>query len=104
METIAFKMKLKSGCKEEYKQRHNNIWPELKELLKDSGVVDYVIFFDEETDTLFACQKVRDGQNSQQLGGEKIVQTWWAYMADIMETHEDNSPISIQLEEVFKLR
>jgi L-rhamnose mutarotase len=96
-------MKLKPGCREEYKKRHDQIWPELKQLLADSGIRDYSIFFDEESHTLFAAQKVEGDQGSQDRGKTEIVQKWWAYMADIMETNPDNSPVSIPLEEVFYL-
>lgn len=98
---IAFKMKLKPGYRDEYERRHNAIWPELKELLKASGIEDYSIFFDTETDVLFAVQKVRSEHGSQQLGGNAVVQKWWAYMADIMETNADNSPVTVLLDEVF---
>ena len=101
MKRMAFKMKLRPGCREEYQIRHNNIWPELKELLAKAGVKDYSIFFDEETDTLFAVQKIAGDSGSQDLGKTEIVQKWWAYMADIMETNPDNSPVSVSLEEVF---
>ena len=37
------------------------------------------------------------------LGGNPIVQKWWAYMADIMDTNPDNSPVSIPLKEVFRM-
>jgi len=103
MEKIAFKMKLKSGFKEEYKQRHNAIWPELKELLKKSGVSDYTIFLDDETDILFAVQILDGDQSSQHLGSNAIVQKWWAYMADIMETNQDLSPVSVPLTRIFHL-
>ena len=102
MQRLAFKMKLKPGCEAEYKKRHEEIWPELIQLLKKAGISDYSIFLDEETSTLFALQK-QSGQSSQDLGSTKIVQKWWAYMADIMETNPDNSPVSIPLKEVFYL-
>jgi L-rhamnose mutarotase len=70
-------------------------------LLKESGISDYAIFLDEETNTLFAVQKVEGGQGSQDLGKTEIVKKWWAFMADIMETNPDNSPVSKELEEVF---
>lgn len=98
---IAFKMKLKYGMKTEYMKRHNEIWPELRELLKQTGVSEYSIFLDEETNTLFGVQKQAGEQSSQDLGKNPIVQKWWAFMADIMETNSDNSPVSIPLEEVF---
>lgn len=103
MNRAAFKMKLKPGAVEEYKKRHADIWSELVDLLHENGVSDYSIFFDEETNTLFAFQH-NTGAGSQDLGSTAIVQKWWAYMADIMETHPDNSPISIPLKEVFYLK
>lgn len=101
MKRFGFKMKLKPGFKEEYIKRHNELWPELKELIKSTGVSDYSIFLDEETNILFAVQKQGGEQSSQDLGQNPLVQKWWAYMADIMETNSDNSPVTIPLEEVF---
>lgn len=101
MKKFAFKMKLKPGCKEEYRRRHNEIWADLKELLSKSGLQDYSIFLDEETNTLFAYQEQSGIASSQDLGTTEVVKKWWKYMADIMETNPDNSPISIPLEQVF---
>jgi len=98
---MAFKMKLNPGMLEEYKKRHDDLWPELHKLLKDSGLSEYSIFFDEETNILFAFQKQSGDQGSQDLGKTEIVQKWWKYMADIMETNPDNSPVSKELVEVF---
>lgn len=100
---IAFKMKLKSGYREEYRRRHDEIWPELAMLLKSTGIEDYSIFLDEETDTLFAVQKIRGEQGSQHLGQNPVVIKWWKYMADIMETNPDNSPVTVAMQEVFYL-
>lgn len=100
---IAFKMQLKPGCKEEYRKRHDAIWPELSALLKDNGVSDYTIFLDEETNTLFGVQQQAGGQSSQDLGALPVVQRWWAYMADLMETNADNSPVTKPLVQVFHM-
>ena len=101
MERLAFKMHLNEGQKEEYKKRHNELWPELRQLLKSAGVSEYSIFLDEETNILFAFQKVSGEGSSQDLGSNPIVQKWWTYMADIMETNDDNSPRMVPLDEVF---
>lgn len=101
MKRLAFKMKLNAGQKEAYTKRHNDLWPELEKLLKDNGVSEYSIFFDEETHTLFAFQKVAGDGGSQDLASKDIVKKWWDFMADIMEVNPDNSPISVPLEEVF---
>ena len=96
-------MKLNSGQKEVYKKRHDEIWPELKELLKQNGVSEYSIFLDEETSTLFAFQKVEGSKGSQDLSSNEIVKKWWNFMADVMEVNPDNSPVTKVLEEVFYL-
>ena len=103
MKRLAFKMKLTPGFADEYQKRHEDIWPELKSLLKKSGISEYSIFLDEETHTLFAFQKVDGADGSQDLGSEEIVKKWWNYMADIMYTNPDQSPVSIPLKEVFYL-
>lgn len=101
--TIAFKMKLIPGNEEEYEKRHREIWPDLVKLLKDSGISNYSIYLDKESSTLFAVQTVVGISSSQALGETQIMQEWWKYMADIMETNPDNSPVSVRLSQVFTL-
>ena len=101
MQRLAFKMHLNEGQKEEYKRRHDALWPELYQLLKNAGVSEYSIFLDEETNTLFAFQKVGGEGGSQDLGKTEIVQKWWAFMGDIMKTNPDHSPVTVPLEELF---
>ena len=103
MKREAFKMFLKPGCEAEYEKRHNAIWPELKKLLSENGVCEYSNYWDKDTNILFASQKVQGEESSQDMGSNPIVQKWWAYMADIMETNPDNSPVSIPLKEVFRM-
>jgi len=98
---FAFKMKMFPGFKEEYRKRHDEIWPELVRLLKSEGVENYSIFLDEETNILFAYQEQSGESSSQDLGSTEIVKKWWKYMADVMETNPDKSPITIPLEQVF---
>ena len=101
MKRFAFKMKLNPGFRDEYKRRHEEIWPDLKMLLKKSGISEYSIFLDEESNTLFAFQKKSGETSSQDLGQDPLVQKWWAYMADTYETNPDYSPVCIPLEELF---
>lgn len=101
MKRAAFKMKLKPGFEAEYEKRHDEIWPELSKLLSDSGVSDYSIFLDRETLTLFAVQKLADNHTADLLPSNPVVKKWWAYMAEIMETNPDNSPVCTPLPEVF---
>ncbi len=100
---FGFKMKMLPGFREEYERRHNEIWPDLVTLLKNEGIENYSIFLDEATNTLFAYQEQTGESSSQDLGSTDVVKKWWKYMADIMETNPDNSPVTIPLEEVFHL-
>ena len=103
MRRNAFTMKLKAGFEEEYKKRHDEIWPDLSQVLAEAGVSDYSIYLDKGTLTLFAFQKFDDANTADDLPNHPVVKKWWAYMADIMETHPDNSPVSTPLSEVFHM-
>ena len=100
---MAFKMQLYKGCKEEYRKRHNAIWPELAALLKTTGVSEYSIFLDETTYSLFGIMKAKNINALNDLPAHPVMKKWWAYMKDIMETNEDDSPVSIPLQEIFYL-
>ena len=95
MKRFGFKMYLKPGCEKEYAKRHAAIWPELKQMIKDAGVSNYSIFWDQE------CSKDTNSQDTENV--DPITQKWWDMMADIMEVNPDNSPVTIPIEEVFHL-
>ena len=103
MQRVAFKMKLFDGREEEYKKRHDDIWPELKILLKETGIEDYSIFLDQETNILFGVLKVENALSLDELPNHPVMKKWWAYMKDMMESNPDNSPVSLPLKEVFYL-
>ena len=102
-EQHAFKMKLNPGMAEEYKRRHDDIWPELVDLLHEAGVSDYSIFLDEETNTLFGVLRRRKDHRMDDLPSTTVMQKWWAHMADIMATNDRNEPLSEDLRPVFHM-
>jgi len=99
----AFRMQLKKGQEKEYKKRHDVLWPEMLKELEAAGVSDYSIYLAEATGALFAFQKLKDHNTSADLHKTAIVQKWWKYMGDIMETNPDGSPVAINLAEVFHM-
>lgn len=103
MKRFSFKMKLLPGNEVVYQQRHDAIWPEMKELLKHAGIKNYSIFLDTETLILFAYLEAPDEKFSDTLPLQPVMKEWWQFMKDIMETNEDGSPVSIPLNEVFYL-
>jgi L-rhamnose mutarotase len=103
MQKIAFKMQLHRGQAEEYKKRHDEIWADLVTLLKSICVNDYSIFLDEETYALFAILKLESPALLDTLPQHEVMQKWWKYMGDIMDSNPDNSPVVKPLTEVFYL-
>jgi L-rhamnose mutarotase len=102
-ETVAFRMRLHPGRADEYRRRHDAIWPELDALIRESGVVEYRIFLDEDTGALFAVLTRRTDHTLDALPEHPVMQRWWAMMADIMDTNDDRSPVQVPLREVFAL-
>jgi L-rhamnose mutarotase len=103
-ERIAFRMNLNPGEAAEYRKRHDEIFPELAQALKDAGVSDYTIWLDPETNHLFGTLIRADNHTMAALPGTEIMKRWWAHMADVMETHPDNVPVQVQLQKVFELK
>ncbi|WP_068089355.1 L-rhamnose mutarotase [Novosphingobium rosa] len=103
MEKIAFRMTLKPGHLDEYRKRHDEIWPDLVEALKAAGIRDYSIHYDAATNALFATLWREEGHTMDALPSLEVMQRWWTSMAPLMETNPDGSPVSVPLETVFHL-
>ncbi len=99
----AFKMKLFPGMEQEYERRHNQLWPEMKEMIHAHGGKNYSIFLDRDTGILYGYIEIEDEKLWSEGADTAINRKWWDYMADIMETNEDNSPVSVDLKQVFHL-
>lgn len=99
----AFRMRLNPGMEAEYRKRHDEIWPELVDLLHQAGVSDYSIWLDPETNFLFGTLTRTADHGMDQLPLDPIMARWWAHMADIMEVNRDNSPVSVDLVPVFHM-
>jgi L-rhamnose mutarotase len=99
----AFLMTLKPGCEDEYKKRHDPIWPELEETLKKHGVHNYSIFLDRSTDKLFAYAEIESEELWEEIAQTEVCRRWWTRMKDLMLTNADDSPAVVVLDEVFHL-
>jgi L-rhamnose mutarotase len=96
-------MQLKPGCAEEYRRRHDEIWPELAELLREAGISDYSIFLDPESGALFATLKLSSDNRRETLPAHPVMRRWWDHMADIMEVEPGNKPREWPLQPMFHL-
>ena len=86
-----------------YEKRHNPIWPELEQTLKEHGVSTYTIFLHPGTHQLFGYAEFENEEEWNSVARTDVCQRWWAYMKEIMPSNPDNSPVSIELREVFHI-
>jgi L-rhamnose mutarotase len=99
----AFVMSIHPDRHEEYKRRHNPIWPELEAALKDHGVSNYSIFLNPESHQLFGYAEIQSEEQWNAIATTAICQQWWDSMKELMPSNSDNSPVSTSLTEVFHI-
>lgn len=104
MERMAWKGRIRPGSKAEYVRRHNEIWPEMVQVLKEAGIRNYSIFeVGGELFGYYECEKgVAWAEKTQ--AESPVVDRWNAYMADILELEMDpETGAQPKLEQVFRL-
>lgn len=99
----AFRMSIDPGREEDYARRHNPIWPELEEALRQHGVRTYSIYLDPATRDLFGYLEVEDEARWEALAATPVCRRWWASMRHLMPSHADDRPVSSDLREVFHI-
>jgi L-rhamnose mutarotase len=99
----AFRMSVFPGMYDEYERRHNPIWPELRDALKAHGVHNYSIFLDPADGSLFGYVEVEDEARWAAIAGTEACRRWWRHMREVMPARPDDSPVSVDLREVFHL-
>lgn len=99
----AFVMQVNPEALQEYERRHNPIWPELAQTLKQHGAHHYSIFLDEQRHLLFAYVEMESEARWNAVAETEVCQRWWRHMTDVMPANADNSPVSATLRPVFYL-
>ncbi|VEI77274.1 L-rhamnose mutarotase [Serratia fonticola] len=99
----AFVMQINPDAHAEYQQRHNPIWPELEQVLKEHGAHHYSIFLDEARNLLFGYVEIESEERWDAVANTAVCQRWWQHMGDVMPSNPDHSPVSLPLREVFYL-
>lgn len=104
MERMAWRGRIKPGCKAEYIRRHKEIWPEMVAVLKEAGICNYTIFANgDELFGYYECEKgIAYAEETQ--ARSPVVDRWNTYMADILELEMDpKTGAQPKLEPVFRM-
>ena len=96
-------MQLDSGQAAEYEKRHNELWPEMADMIREHGGSNYSIFLDPDTNVLYGYIEIKDEALWSKGADTAVNRKWWDFMADIMETNPDNSPVCYDLKLLFHL-
>ncbi len=99
----AFVMSVHPGHEAEYEKRHNPIWPELEQALRDHGVSNYSIFLHPETNQLFAYAEIESESQWARIAETDVCRRWWREMSELMPANPDGSPVTAGLKEVFHM-
>jgi len=99
----AFRMRLHPGQADEYRRRHDALWPELRDLLVTHGIRNYSIHLDAETGALFGYLECTACHRMDELPRHPVMQRWWRHMQDLMATHPDGSPVVTELLAMFEM-
>ena len=99
----AFRMSVHPGHEAEYARRHQPIWPELEQTLLRHGVRSYSIFFDPSTNDLIAYVELESEEQWAAIAATEVCRRWWRDMRNLMPSNPDNSPVALELREVFHI-
>ena len=99
----SFRMTLKEGKIEEYKKKHDEVWPEITDALTNAGVTNYSIYYDEKDNTLIEYMELKNNNTFDNLEDLGILKKWNIYMKDLLVTksQEEATPVVNELVEVF---
>ena len=101
MERFAWKARVLPGKLDEYIRRHDEIWPEMTEVLNQAGVHNYTIWnVGDELFGYYECESIAHAAKVQ--AESPVVDRWNAYMKDVMEMELDPATgTSVMLRKVF---
>jgi L-rhamnose mutarotase len=99
----AFLMHIHPETHAEYERRHQPIWDDLAQALKDHGVSNYSIFLDAKRNLLFGYAELESEERWNAIAATPVCRRWWQHMKEVMPANDDGSPVSESLREVFHL-
>ncbi len=98
MFSIGLSMQLRPGCYDEYKEAHDNLWPDLAESMVVNNVSMSIYRFEDRLFLHAVAPTEEDWNNSRE--GE-VLERWCKYMAKLLASDEKGEIIFDELPEAF---
>ena len=105
MKRYTFTMRIKPELRAEYKKAHDELWPDMAQAIRQSGIRNYTISFRPDG-TLFAYLESEDPARSLELLGKTEVNARWQKAMNRFFVKRDQSVVGPEvevIEEVFHL-
>ena len=107
MQRVGFRLQVVPAMMDEYVRRHEQVWPEMLEALRETGWTNYSLFLDRSDGTLFGYFETPDLEKAKTgMASREINEKWQADMAPFFVALEGKRPDEgfLQLEEFFYLK
>ena len=98
MKANGMALKLRPGCYDEYKKRHDELWPELADVMRENGINMAIYRFE---DTLFIYGTAPSATAWQRVEDHPVTPRWNEYMAEVLETDDNGDLIFHTLPQAF---
>lgn len=102
IETTAFCLHLRPGAEAEYEKRHDALWPEMKAMLAEHGVLHYEIWLHRETMNLHGFIVRRKDHTMAAIPDHPVQARWRAHMADLLVQGPDGMPVREEMARMFR--
>lgn len=105
MRRVCFVLRIKPDRIDEYRQRHRDVWPRMRQALSDAGWRNYSLFVRPDG-TLVGYLECEDFEQAREaMASTEVNALWQAEMAEFFDDADGNSPdrLMVPLEEVFHL-
>ena len=103
MERICFTFELYPGAEEEYKRRHDEIWPELVEVIEEAGIRNYTLFRSGTQVIAYAECHPDVATAFGKVGATDVNRRWAEWFRDLIVSLTDEQGNLFRADEVWHL-
>jgi L-rhamnose mutarotase len=103
MERVCFTFEIRPGTEDEYKKRHDEIWPELVDAIKDAGFANYSLFRRGTTIVAYVECEPDAATAFAKLGPTEVNARWAKWFEDVIVSLTDENGQLYTLDEVWHL-
>jgi L-rhamnose mutarotase len=105
MERVCFLLKVKADQLEEYKRRHEAVWPDMLQALRETGWRNYSLFLRDDGLLVGYLETPDYARALEGMAGREVNERWQREMSGFFENLGGRRPDEglLRLEEVFHL-